>query len=272
MLKGHVFTEQIFESEVFAYFIDTFLSKKCGIGDYGSKMQISHSGNNVTIQDGLACVRGRFIEEDSSATLNAGTDNAFCKLVIEVDLDKENTEEQLNQVSYKIVKSTSAYPNLTQTDIVKNNSGIYQYELARFKTSTSGITNFQDMRTFIDFNSIYKAIETEWKKVLEELKAELATVEDESAYFLNKNLHTYYIRATGNELQLPYPSGFNMQNSHIISVKRRISHQKGDGWCEAINHDNVEILYLENYIDVSSNYYNGEYMIILMKKDISPSA
>ena len=25
MLKGHVFKEQVFESEVFAYFVDTFL-------------------------------------------------------------------------------------------------------------------------------------------------------------------------------------------------------------------------------------------------------
>ena len=50
---------------------------------------------------------------------------------------------------------------MTQTNIVKNVSGIYQYELARFKTGSSGITNFQDMRTFLDFDSIYAQIEKE---------------------------------------------------------------------------------------------------------------
>ena len=92
MLKGYVFKKQIFESQVFAYFIDTFLNGKCGIGkDYGNGMQVNYSGDSITIQDGLACIRGRFIGEDTYTTLSAGTDSAYCRLVIEIDLDKENT-------------------------------------------------------------------------------------------------------------------------------------------------------------------------------------
>lgn len=127
----------------------------------------------------------------------AGTDNAYCKLVIEVDLDKENTESQLNQVSYKIVKSTSGYPNLTQTDIVANNSGIYQYELARFKTNTNGITDFEDKRTYLDFATIYSQIETEYRTVLQELEKELTNVKDGSAYVLNevKHFSTNYVNS-----------------------------------------------------------------------------
>ena len=45
------------------------------------------------------------------------------------------------------------------TNIVKNNAGVYQYELARFKTNANGIIDFQDMRTFLDFNSIYTEIQ-----------------------------------------------------------------------------------------------------------------
>ena len=82
----------------------------------------------------------------------------YCKLVIEIDLDKTNTESDFQQGTYKIVKSASGYPNLTQTNIVKNNAGVYQYELARFKTTSSGITDFQDMRTFLDFDSIYAEV------------------------------------------------------------------------------------------------------------------
>lgn len=185
MLKGHVFKEQIFESQVFAYFIDTFLNKQCGIGNYGNNMEVLYSGNNVTIQDGLVCIRGRFIEEDTQTTLNVGNDNNYCKLVIEIDLDKENTEETLMQVSYKIIKNTNTYPELIQTDIVQNNSGIYQYELARFKTSANGITDFKDMRTYIDLNSIFTMMKNEFNIFLEELKTKIENVENGSAYILN---------------------------------------------------------------------------------------
>lgn len=186
MLKGHVFSKQIFKSEAFACFIDTFLDKKCGVANYKNKMNITYSGSNLTIASGLACIRGRFIEEDSQYTLSAGTDTSFCKLVIEIDLDKENTESEFNQGSYKIVKGTSSYPTLTQDDIVANNSGKYQYELARFKTTVNGITEFKDMRTYFDLDTIYNQITTEYREVLDELKQELENVKDGSAYVLNE--------------------------------------------------------------------------------------
>lgn len=155
----------------------------------------------------------------------AGTDNAYCKLVIEVDLDKENTESQLNQVSYKIVKSASGYPNLTQTDIVANNSGIYQYELARFKTNTNGITDFEDKRTYLDFATIYSQIETEYRAILQELENELAKVKDGSAYIFKENIATLTgtieMPEEGKELEgsidLDYPTGFD-NTCYVISI------------------------------------------------------
>ena len=185
MLKGHVFKEQIFGNQIFALFINTFLNGQNGVSNnYKNGMQVTYSGSTLTIQSGAVCIQGRFLEEDTSKDISAGTDSSYCKLVIEIDLDKQNTESQLSQASYKIVKSSSGYPNLTQNDIVKNNAGIYQYELARFKTSSSGITEFQDMRTFLDFDSIYSAIQTQFQSVLDELEEELANVEDGSAYLL----------------------------------------------------------------------------------------
>lgn len=185
MLKGHVFKRQVFGNQIFALFIDTFLNKKCGIsGNYKEKMQVTYNGNTLTVFSGAVCVRGRFLEEDTSTDIVAGSETAFCKLVIEIDLDKENTDENLIQATYKIVRSESAYPTLTQTDIVSNNSGVYQFELAQFKTTSSGITDFVDRRSYLDFNTIYEQIENEYKTVLEELKEELASVEDGSAYVL----------------------------------------------------------------------------------------
>lgn len=189
MLKGHVFKKQKFGNEIFALFIDTFLGNKCGIAkNFKEKMKVTKSENTLTISSGCVCIRGRFLEEDTATTLAAGTDNAYCRLVIEIDLSKENTDEQLIQAGYKILKGTEAYPNLTQTDIVANNKGVYQFELAQFRTNSNGIVDFVDKRSFLDFNSIYTEIRTEFRSVLQELKEELATVENGSAYVLKSSI------------------------------------------------------------------------------------
>lgn len=185
MLKGHVFSKQLFGNPIFALFINTFLNGIDGVSNnYKNGMEVTYSGSTVTVNSGAVCIQGRFLEEDTSTPIAVGTNNAYCKLVIEIDLDKENTESEFVQGAYKIITSTSGYPNLTQTNIVKNVAGIYQYELARFKTTTSGITDFQDMRTFLDFDSIYSQISEEYESVLEQLEAELSSVEDGSAYLL----------------------------------------------------------------------------------------
>lgn len=185
MLKGHVFSKQLFGNPIFALFINTFLNGINGVSNnYKNGMAVTYTGSTVTVDSGAVCIQGRFLEEDTSTSIAAGTESAYCKLVIEIDLDKENTDSEFVQGSYKIVKSTSSYPNLTQTNIVKNVSGIYQYELARFRTTANGITEFQDKRTFLNFESIYQQITEEYQAVLAQLEAELASVEDGSAYLL----------------------------------------------------------------------------------------
>lgn len=185
MLKGHVFSKQIFGNPIFALFINTFLNGENGVSNnYKNGMKPTYSGSTVNIDSGAVCVQGRFLEEDTSTSVQAGTNSAYCKLVVEIDLDKQNTESEFNQASYKIITSSSSYPALTQTNIVKNNSGIYQYELARFKTSENGITDFKDMRTYLDFDSIFDEIRKNYNAVLEELQQSLADVKNGSDYLL----------------------------------------------------------------------------------------
>ena len=230
MLKGHVFSKQIFGNPIFALFINTFLDGKNGVSNnYKNGMQVTYSGTNLTINSGAVCIQGRFLEEDTSTTISSGTDNSYCKLVIEIDLDKENTESDFVQGAYKIVKSSSGYPNLTQSNIVKNVSGIYQYELARFRTNSSGISNFQDMRTFLDFDTIYDAIEAEYQSVLDELEQSLQNVVDGSAYWLkatqltNQNLNNYntegFYYAAGGNTVTNKPSGVD----HFGVMVKRIA-------------------------------------------------
>lgn len=185
MLKGHVFSKQLFGNPIFALLINTFLNGTNGVSNnYKNGMKPTASGSTITIDSGAVCIQGRFLEEDTYTQLSAGTESAYCKLVIEIDLDKENTDSEFVQGVYKIVKSTSSYPNLTQTNIVKNVSGIYQYELARFKTSSSGISEFQDMRTYLDFDSIYERLEKEYRSVLQQLQEELEGIKDQSNVLL----------------------------------------------------------------------------------------
>lgn len=189
MLKGHVFSKQLFGNPIFALFINTFLNGRNGVSNnYKNGMNVTYSGSSLTIDSGAICIQGRFLEEDSYTSISAGTDTAYCKLVLEIDLDKQNTESEFNQADYKVVKSSSGYPSLTQSNIVKNNSGVYQYELARFKTGANGISDFSDKRTFLDFTSIYDAMENEYNSFLEQLKQELASVENGSAYVLKKDI------------------------------------------------------------------------------------
>ena len=208
MLKGHVFSKQIFGNPIFALFINTFLNGKNGISNnYKNGMQVTYSGSNVTVDSGAVCIQGRFLEEDTGSTVPVGTDTVYCKLVIEINLDLQNTESQFNQASYKVITSASNYPNLTQTNIVKNVAGIYQYELARFRTTTNGITDFRDMRTFLDFASIYEQMTEDYEAVLEELKSELSNVEDGSAYILKED--------TGNIINMNYFSGTTAPTSSL---------------------------------------------------------
>lgn len=204
MLKGHVFKKQVFGNQIFALFVNTFLNGQNGVSNnYKNKMAITHSTNSISVDSGVACVQGRFLEEDSGYTIATGTDNAFCKLVIEVDLDKENTDEQFVQGTYKIVKSTSSYPELTQNDIIKNNSGVYQYELARFRTGSNGISDFQDTRTFLEMN----IFENVFEKILNNKFTEIHF----NANDVQEGDVTWYVEAN-------YPDGFNKDNSVILSI------------------------------------------------------
>ena len=192
MLKGHVFAGQIFGNQIFALFINTFLNGRNGISNnYKEGMPVTYSNNNIHIGSGAICIQGRFLEEDTGRDITADTDNQYCSLVIEVNLDESNTDSNFLQADYKILKNARTYPALTQNNIVKNNSGVYQYELARFRTSSSGITDFQDLRTFLDLQSIYDKNEEEFQEILTRLEEELASVEDESAYFLNSRLKIF---------------------------------------------------------------------------------
>lgn len=274
MLKGQGFKEQIFENQIFALFVNTFLNGTNGVSsNYKEEMAISHTNNTVTVYSGAVCIQGRFLEEESYNTEVTGTDEAYCKLVIEIDLDKVNTASNFNQGTYKIIKSTSGYPNLTQDNIVKNNAGVYQYELARFRTSVNGITNFQDRRTFLDFASIYSKITNDYETVLSQLQNELEGVKTQEGVALRSDFAT--VEATLSTPLSPhsgvaiisYPTGFNKNNTAVVSAVPKSNNNYNFNAINKIqyvqlNDDNIYI----NYLDPESDVTGKVIEISIMKK------
>jgi len=153
-LRGQVFTKQIFSSDCFALFIDTFLGKTCGIIN---GCTLSNTTDSITINQGYFCIKGRFLNETSSTVIpiEASETDLYCKLICEVDLSKTNTVSQLNQAYYKVLQDESDYPELQQDNITIDTTGIYQFEFAQFKVTSSGITNFMSTGEMLDFTSIY---------------------------------------------------------------------------------------------------------------------
>lgn len=212
MLKGNVFANQIFENQIFALFQNTFLGGENGIcNGYKNSMAVTYSGSEITIASGAVCIQGRFLEEDTSSTITASTDNSYCKLIIEIDLDKVNTDEDFKQGYYKIIKGSNDYPALTQNDIVNNVAGVYQYELARFKAGANGITDFADMRTFLDFDSLYS-----------EIREHIQDIDDGSLFIPKSNIAIItgtltMVEGKATSDTISYPTGFSFDNCVVLS-------------------------------------------------------
>lgn len=191
MLKGHVFKFQTFANEAFAHFIDTFLQGNMGVT---KGCNLSKTSNSVTIGAGYFCVMGRFLEIVGNETISNITNTGYYQLICEIDLTKTNTSSELNQAVIKLIRNTSAYSNLTKEDLF-NGGTLYQYEFARFKVTEQGIIDFSDRRTFLNLTSLYSQINSNFntlfntkdqqaEALLEEIREELASVEDGSAYLL----------------------------------------------------------------------------------------
>ena len=159
MLKGHAFENQVFNNGMFALFTNTMLDGTCGIdGSYGDSMNVTYIGNSVTVHKGACMICGRLLNEDSTTTLDVGSTAVYARLVIEIDLSKANTDVDFMQGFYKIITDISDYPSLIQQNLIQNETGIYQFPLAKFRVTSNGITDFVDEREYIDFDSIYGRI------------------------------------------------------------------------------------------------------------------
>ena len=183
MIKGFRFTNQLANAEVDARIHQEFLSRNDGIF-YG--MDLSKTNNSITISEGLCEIAGRPVAVINNETVTVTTSSLYCLLILEIDLSKESTKDNFGQVSFKLLTSSTSYPSITQQDINKYNGSnkLYQLEFARFRTGTSGITEFKDTRKFLSFSGIYAQIKSDCDTIINQIKQELANVKDGSSYLL----------------------------------------------------------------------------------------
>ena len=212
MIKGFRFTNQLANAEVDARIHQEFLNKNDGIF-YG--MDLSKTTNSITISEGLCEIAGRPVAVINNETVVVSTESLYCLLILEVDLSKESTKDSFNQVYFKLLTSSASYPTVTKQDINKYNGGnnLYQLEFARFRSGTSGITDYKDTRKFLSFSGIYEQIKKDCDTVINQIKQELANVEDGSKYLLK----------TGGKINGNLEVSNNIKCDNITNTNRKFS-------------------------------------------------
>lgn len=186
MIKGYVFSNQLASNDVDSMIFRKMLDYNDGILN---GFEITHTTTSITVGEGTFLIAGRPVGVVGSESVTAGTSVAFCILVLEIDLTQTATPLTFEQASFKIISSGTAYPTVTQEDM-DNGGEIYQVELAKFKTTANGITEFAVTAPQLDYDAIQTQISEEVGALLDELREELASVESGSAYVLTTTYNT----------------------------------------------------------------------------------
>ena len=197
MIKGYNFENQLSDADIDSMMYRKMLNDTDGIV---KGLALFNTNSNITAGEGIAVIAGKIIAIVGSETIDIDLESAYCKLILEIDLTKESTETEFKQVNLKILKSANSYPSLTQQDM-GNGGTVYQFELAKFKTSSSGISDFVDTRTFLNFEGIY-----------EEIRQKIEEVENGSIYALKENFDNFTAKLQYcKKIQLHYNNPNNLQ-------------------------------------------------------------
>ena len=140
-VRGITFSKQTVTSNDDAHIYKLLLNGREGITK-GCKM--TYSKDDIYISDGYFFVCNRLAEVPSSETISTPivtTGTTYCRLVFEIDLSKTNTNSSFEQGYFKILSSTTAYPNIIQEDLA-NGGNVYQLPFAKFTKTVNGISSF----------------------------------------------------------------------------------------------------------------------------------
>lgn len=106
--------------------------------------EMTFGTDDIYISDGYFFAANRLIEVSSMETIATpiiASGTTYCRMVFEIDLNKTNTNSEFNQGYFKILSSTTGYPDITQEDL-EDGGNIYQLPFAKFTKTVSGIGSF----------------------------------------------------------------------------------------------------------------------------------
>lgn len=186
MIIGYTFDGVSYPAAPFAQMVDELLDHNEGIVN---GISLSNTTSKITIGDGRLIIKGRAFEVKGGEEVDVPETQSgelYCVLVAEIDLSKESSDSKFEQVAFKYLASANNYPSLTQQDInnAQSEDGIYQFELARFKNSVSGIKNFEDTRTFLNLDGIFTSANNKTDAIIQQIKNELESIEGQSNVLL----------------------------------------------------------------------------------------
>lgn len=111
------------------------------------------SGDLIYISEGYFFASNRLIEIPSTETIETSvvlSGTTYFRLVFEIDLSKTNTASEFNQGAFKVLSSTTGYPDIKQEDL-DDGGTIYQLPFAKFAKTVSGFTSFESELQTIGF-------------------------------------------------------------------------------------------------------------------------
>lgn len=141
-IQGITFSKQLVSSNDDAHIYKLFLNGRSG-KTKGCTM--TFGGDDIYISNGYFFIANRLVKITSLETVSTpivSTGTTYNRLVFEIDLTKTNTETTFEQGYFKILSSSSDYPEITQEDI-ENGGNIYQMPFARFTKTVGGIGTFK---------------------------------------------------------------------------------------------------------------------------------
>lgn len=140
-VRGITFSKQTVSSNDDSHIYKLLLNGREGITK-GCKL--TYSKDDIYISDGYFFAANRLMEIPSIETISTPivtTGTNYYRLVFEIDMSKTNTNSSFEQGYFKILSSTSTYPNVTQEDL-ENGGNIYQLPFAKFTKTVNGISSF----------------------------------------------------------------------------------------------------------------------------------
>lgn len=140
-IQGITFSKQLVTSNDDAHIYKLLLNGRKG-KTKGCTM--TYGGDDIFISNGYFFIADRLVKITSLETVSTpivSTGTTYNRLVFEIDLTKTNTETAFEQGYFKILSSTTGYPDIVQEDL-DNGGNVYQLPFARFTKTVDGIGAF----------------------------------------------------------------------------------------------------------------------------------